>query len=237
LGRALLGVLQAFPAAARRHSRAALLATAVLAAGTTWGYFQVRDDPTAAAILLSSALQSNAESFRNAESGRTGDPVYGAFYFTNNARVAFNAFALGATFGVGTIAVVLVNGVLLGATAAIVAANGSLRAFLSFVLPHAGVELTAIVLAAAAGLHLGAAILAPGWRRRTDSLAVAARDSLPLVLGCAALLVIAGVVEGFISPMSWPLRAKAAIGGTLNVLLVFYLFSTRSGNRQEAGRD
>jgi uncharacterized membrane protein SpoIIM required for sporulation len=141
--------------------------------------------------------------------------------------VAFLAYALGATFGVGTVMVLLFNGAILGATVAIVAAHGSLEALLSYVLPHAGVELTAIVFSAAAGLHIGAALLSPGWRRRRDALAMAARESLSLVLGSAALLIVAGIVEGWISPMPLGLGTKAAIGGGLDFLLAVYLLTSR----------
>ncbi len=227
LGKAFLDVLLAFPPAARRHARAALLATAVMAVGGLWGFFQVHGDPASASVFLSGSLQTNAESFQKGFAPRTGDPVYGAFYFTNNARVAFLAYALGATFGVGTLMVLLFNGAILGATVAIVAAHGSFEALLSYVIPHAGVELTAIIFSAAAGLHIGAALLSPGWRRRRDALAVAARESLSLVLGSAALLIVAGIVEGWISPMPLGLGTKAAIGGGLDFLLLVYLLTSR----------
>ncbi len=223
LVRALRDVLVALPLAARRVGRPALLAAAILVAGGAWGGLEVHRDPTAAAVLLSRALQVNAESFQKGFAPRGGDPLYGAFYFTNNARAALTAFALGATFGVGTVLVLLYNGVVLGATVAIVAAHGSLAALFSYVLPHAGVELTAIVLAAAAGFRLADALLRPGWAGRLDALARAARETLPLAVGSAALLVVAGITEGWIAPLAWPLAAKAAVGAALDLGLVLYL--------------
>lgn len=228
LGRSLIDLLATFPGAVRRSWRYVGLATALLAVGGAWGYLEVGRDPSSAAILLPETLQRNAEeSFQPGQTPREGDPVYGVFYFTNNARAALNAFALGATFGVGTVLVLLFNGVVLGATVAVVGTLGSPRAFLSFVLPHAGVELGAILIAAAGGLRLADGLLRPGWRRRSDALLEAARESLPLALGAAALLAVAGLVEGWISPMSWPLTTKAVIGGGLDLLLVLYLSSGR----------
>jgi uncharacterized membrane protein SpoIIM required for sporulation len=224
---ALGHLLISFPLVARRYGREAALATGLLVAGALWGFFEVHRDPIAAAILLPSSLEANAELFKQGMSVREGDPVYGALYFTNNARVAFAAYALGATFGIGTVAILLFNGVVLGATVAIVAARGSLQALLSYVLPHVGIELTAIVLAAAAGLHLGAALLSPGWKRRRDALTMAARETLPLVIGSATLLVLAGLMEGWIAPMALPFTQKAVIGGTLDIALLAYFVLPR----------
>jgi uncharacterized membrane protein SpoIIM required for sporulation len=234
LGVALWRVLASFPIAARRFGVGAALAASLLIAGGVWGWFEVQRDPTAAAILLSGELQANAESFQKNFSPREGDPVYGAFYFTNNARAALTAYALGATFGIGTVLILLFNGVILGATMAIVQAHGSLEALFSYILPHSGVELTAIVLAATAGLHMARAMIAPGWLRRRDALALAARESLPLAMGSAALLVVAGLTEGWISPMPFPLWVKATIGGVLDLLLVLYLVLPGRAARQSS---
>ena len=227
-GRALADLLVAFPTAVRRWWRSVALATAFLVAGCAWGYLEVGRDPSSAAILLHGAMQQNAEeSFQDGAPKREGDPVAGVLYFTNNARVALYAFALGATFGVGTAIVLLFNGVTLGATFAVVGMLGSPRAFFSFVLPHGGIELAAIVIAAAGGLRLAGGLLRPGWRRRRDSLLEAARESLPLALGAAVVLAVAGLVEGWISPMKLPIAAKATIGGVLDLLLVLYVLSGR----------
>lgn len=229
LGRSLTELLVAFPSAVRRWWRYLALAAALLVAGSAWGYLEVSRDPSSAAILLPGGLQQNAEeSFQEGAAPRDGDPVYGVLYFTNNARVALNAFALGATFGIGTVAVILFNGVALGATFAVVEMLGAPRAFWAFVLPHSGIELSAILIAAAGGLRMADGLLRPGWLRRREAFARAARESLPLALGAAALLAIAGLIEGWISPMNMPIVTKAAIGGAVNVLLLLYLWVTPS---------
>jgi uncharacterized membrane protein SpoIIM required for sporulation len=229
LGRSLVELVVAFPGTVRRSWRYLALAATLLVAGSAWGYLEVSRDPSSAAILLPGGSQRNAEeSFQEGATPRKGDPIYGVFYFTNNARVALNAFALGATFGVGTVVVLLFNGVLLGATSAVVEMLGSPRAFLAFVLPHSGVELSAILIAAAGGLRMADGLLRPGWLRRRDAFARAARESLPLALGAAVLLTIAGLVEGWISPMSMSIATKASIGGGLDALLLLYLCMTPS---------
>ena len=237
LGRALADVLIAFPSAVRRSWRYLALATALLVGGCSWGYFEVGRDPSSAAVLLPGGWQRNAEeSFQEGANPREGDPIYGVFYFTNNAKVAFNVFALGATFGAGTVLVLLFNGVLLGATFAVVATLGSSRVFFSYVLPHSGVELTAILVAAAGGLRLADGLLRPGWMRRSEAFRQAAGEALPLALGAAALLTIAGLVEAWISPQQMPIATKAFIGGALDGLLLTYLLSSLVHSRGTAGQ-
>jgi uncharacterized membrane protein SpoIIM required for sporulation len=233
LGAAFARLVRSLPSRVRAARRMIALATALLSLGAIWGYLEVRRDPAGAAVLLSPELLENAESFRTGAPMRPGDPIYGAFYFTNNARVAFNAWALGATFGIGTALLLLYNGVILGATVAVVAAGPGSRTFLSFVLPHSGVELAAILIAAAGGFAMASGLLRPGPRRRRDAFRQSALDSLPLALGAAVLLSIAGLTEGWFSPLPLPLGLKALLGGSLTTLLAIYLLAP---NRNERDR-
>ncbi|MHB1847290.1 MAG: stage II sporulation protein M, partial [Deltaproteobacteria bacterium] len=217
-------LLAEYPSRVRRAGGRLSLGAALLAVGLAFGGLEVARDPSSALALLPTASQENAEAFQDEGAPpREGDPAYGAFYFTNNAQVAALGFALGATFGVGTLLLLLYNGVLLGATIALVAARGSLRALLSYVAPHGGLELAAIVIAAAGGFGLAQALLAPGWQRRQDALRDAAREALPLALGSAVLLGVAGLAEGWLSPKPWPLHWKLAIGLCLDLCLALYL--------------
>jgi uncharacterized membrane protein SpoIIM required for sporulation len=235
LGRAFWELVGAFPAQVWRSGRLLALATALLITGMTFGYLEVRRDPSSAAVLLPEGLRDNAEeAFRGSSVGREGDPIHGAFYFTNNANVALRAYALGGTFGVGTVLVLLFNGVVVGSTFAVVSTVGSTAAFWSFVLPHGGVELFAILVAAAGGLELADGLLRPGWMTRREAFTRAARHSLPLALGATVLLAVAGLVEGWISPQPWPLAAKAAIGLCLDLLLAAYLLLWREGAGRRA---
>jgi uncharacterized membrane protein SpoIIM required for sporulation len=84
--------------------------------------------------------------------------------------------------------------------------------------------MTTIFIAGGSGLMLGWAIIHPGLLRRPDALTLAARKALRLIIGCVPLLVIAGVIEGFISPneaIAWPL--KWAVGAVTGVVLYGYL--------------
>jgi uncharacterized membrane protein SpoIIM required for sporulation len=231
LGRAFVALLREIPGEVRRSLRPVALAVALCAAGAIWGYLTIRHEPADAVALLSQELIDNAHGFKTAP-GRHGDPLYGVFYFTNNARVALTVYALGAGFGLGTLLLLLYNGIVLGGTLAIVLSAGASARFFSFVLPHSGIEMLSIFIAAAAGLRMGHAMLRPGARRRADALRDAARATLPLAVGSALFLSVAGLVEGWISPMPLPIAVKATIGATLLAASLAYLsIGGRRGRR------
>jgi uncharacterized membrane protein SpoIIM required for sporulation len=124
-------------------------------------------------------------------------------YIRNNIGVAFQCFAGGLFAGLGSIFFLSFNGAFGGAIAGYLAARGLGATFSSFVVTHAAFELTAIVLAGAAGLRIGHAWLAPGRLTRVQSLIAATRNSVPILYGVTAMLIIAAVVEAFWSSATW----------------------------------
>lgn len=135
-------------------------------------------------------------------------PLTASGVMTNNINIALTAFALGLTFGIGTSIILIFNGVYLGSIAAWFHLEGNSRAFWGWVMPHGGTELLAIVCAGAAGLVIGRALVAPGRRRRIDALQEVISGALAICLGSVVMLVIAGIIEGFVSPsdISYPSR-------------------------------
>ncbi len=148
---------------------------------------------------------------------------FASFVMTNNIRVAFLAFALGITFMVGTMYILAFNGVLIGVIAGLCHVHGLALPLWSFVSPHGYVELTTIFIAGGAGLKMGYALIAPGLLTRKQALTDAAKVAVQLIGGCVVLLVIAGVIEGFVSSSSLPPIAKIGFGFTTGVLLFCYL--------------
>jgi uncharacterized membrane protein SpoIIM required for sporulation len=145
--------------------------------------------------------------------------------FTNNISVAFSAFALGLTFGVGTFCVIVVNGLMLGCILMLCARYSMLGPLLEFITAHGVVEISTILIAGGAGLMVGTALLSPGDHTRRDALAVRGADAVKLVLGVAPILVVIGLVEGFISPQpAIPAGLKMALGLFLGALLYLHLF-------------
>jgi uncharacterized membrane protein SpoIIM required for sporulation len=145
--------------------------------------------------------------------------------FTNNIRVTFAAFALGVVFGVGTFFVLAFNGAMFGALLALTYRAGFGDDLLfGFVISHGVIELTCIFIAGGAGLLIGTALLMPGNLSRADALKSRGLDAVRLIIGCIPLLVVAGIIEGFISPQPIPSGIKIGIGVITGITLYSYLF-------------
>jgi uncharacterized membrane protein SpoIIM required for sporulation len=138
--------------------------------------------------------------------------------FTNNITVTMLAFAGGIVFGLGTAYVLLTNGVLLGAVAGLAVGAGNGRPFFELVTAHGVLELSCIAVAGAAGLRVGWALVHPGYRRRSVALREEARAAVEIVLGTAAWLVVAGLVEGFLTPAGLGLVPVLVVGFGLGAL-------------------
>lgn len=150
-------------------------------------------------------------------------PAMAAVIFTNNIGVAFFAFSGGIWFGLGTAYTLVLNGIFLGAVFGAGTYYGVGHLLADFVSPHGYVELTCIVIAGAAGLMLGYALLRPGALRRQDAVVRAGRRALELVVGSAPLFILAGLVEGNISPSELPTEIKLVLGPALWVMMMAYL--------------
>ena len=144
--------------------------------------------------------------------------------FTNNIRVTFYAFALGAMFGLGTLYVLAFNGAMFGAILALTYRAGFGNDLLSFVVGHGVVVLSCIFIAGGAGLLIGTALLIPGDMTRSDALKSRGMEAVRLIVGCVPLLVVAGIIEGFISPAPINPAIKFGIGGITGLALYAYLF-------------
>ncbi|HUF39101.1 MAG TPA: stage II sporulation protein M [Anaerolineales bacterium] len=151
-------------------------------------------------------------------------PYVSSFIMRNNIQVSFLAFGLGVLGGVFTLWVLVLNGLILGGITGLAGYYGLAFDLWTFVIGHGVVELSVIFMAGGAGLSLGWALLRPGLLRRRDALALAARRSVRLVIGAVPLLVIAGLIEGFLSPAETvPWGIKWGVGVGSGVMLYSYL--------------
>lgn len=190
---------------------AALLLIVPMVLAAYWGW----RDPGDAAALVPGELRSITEPRPAGQDlGLAADEqaAFASEIFTNNIRVTLLAFGGGVLFGVGAALVLVYNGVLIGAIAGLAIGAGNGRPFFELVTAHGVLELSCIVIAGAAGLRLGDAILHPGTRRRGVALREEARGATETMLGVALLLVVAGLVEGFVTPAGLGLATVLVIG-------------------------
>jgi uncharacterized membrane protein SpoIIM required for sporulation len=151
---------------------------------------------------------SSAHSIGRLRTASTDWMMFG-YYIRNNIGVAFQCFAGGLFAGIGTLFFLAYNGAFSGAIAGYLTQRGLSQTFFPFIATHSAFELTAIVLAGAAGLRIGHALLAPGRLTRSQALVVASRDAVTLLYGVTAMLCVAAAIEAFWSSAGWlPATAK-----------------------------
>lgn len=231
-----------FPARVRSERRMVAVSACLFLAGAAVGAAGMALDPGAETVLIPEQHQATSPSERIAseEAGRgprsDEAAAFSSFLFTHNIQVSFLVFALGTTFGIGTSALLFYNGVPLGALAWQYHAAGHGLFFWAWVLPHGIPEITAIVIAGAAGLILARGLVRPGRRARREALVREARSAVRLVVGSAPLLIGAGLVEGTISQMHAPVMpysAKLAFAAIVGAAL--FLWLTRAGDLPKEG--
>lgn len=153
---------------------------------------------------------------------------------TNNIGVTIYAFALGAMVGIGTFYVLAVNGLSIGAVLALCYRAGYGNDLLTFMAGHGVVELSCIFMSGAAGFLIGEAIIAPGNLSRADALKARGTDAIRLIMGSALLLVVAGTIEGFISPAPMHPAIKFAVAVLSGLALYTYLILAGRAPRANA---
>lgn len=172
---------------------------------------------------------ANTEMRLGRESG--SDLQMFGYYILNNVSIGFRTFASGLLFCVGSILVLVSNGVIIGGVAGHLTAIGYGEPFWRFVVGHSAPELLAIVIAGGAGLQIGFALIAPGRRTRGRALVESGIIGARLVLGVFAMLVFAAFVEAFWSSIGWmPNPIKYGVGGALWLLIPAWLW--RGGRGQ-----
>jgi uncharacterized membrane protein SpoIIM required for sporulation len=217
---------ETFPEAFQQTAPYILLALVVFLLGALYGFASTLRSEAFAPLLVPPTLIERVEAGEVWFDSILGvRPLASSVIMTNNISVSFLAFALGMTFGVGTTYILAFNGLLLGTLAGLCHIHGLDLAFWSFVLPHGVVELTAIFIAGGGGYVLASALIVPGDLPRKDALVQRGRRAIPLILGCVPLLIVAGVVEGFLSPAQLPNGVKFLLAGMLLGLLILYFLT------------
>jgi uncharacterized membrane protein SpoIIM required for sporulation len=199
----------------RVRERPLLLLSAFVLVMGPWilsGIWAVRE-PARASALVPSQFSSVVDRDK-ADFGLSSDEkaAVSSEIFTNNIRVAFLAFATGIAAGLGTALVLIYQGVTLGTVFGLTIHAGNGRALFEFVSPHGVLEISCVIVAGAAGMRMGWALVAPGRRRRRDALAAEARAAGEIAVGTALVLVLCGIVEGSLSTSGIGLVPAIVVG-------------------------
>jgi len=149
---------------------------------------------------------------------------FAAQVWTNNAWLAAGALVLGVLFGVPVVAILAVNAANLGVSAGLMIAAGRGEVFFGLITPHGLLELTAVFVAAGAGLRLGWTVVDPGGLTRADALARRGRTVVAIALGLVCVLLVSGVIEAYVTPSGLPTSARIGIGVLAEVAFLAYVF-------------
>ncbi|AXB75370.1 stage II sporulation protein M [Novosphingobium sp. P6W] len=222
-----------------------VVALAVMVAGVAVGWLLVSHDPEWYFSLISRDMAgarvpgATAQALRGTlfgEQERDGLSVFAAQLFSNNAQVSILAFALGFAFGIPTLLLLIHNLALLGAMAWLYHGAGLLTDFAGWICVHGTTELFAILLAGAAGLHIGRALAFPGDRPILEATAEAGRRAAVVMTGVVLMLVVAALLEGFARQLVDNTFGRFAIGGFMLMLWCAYFFAFRGNARAGARR-
>jgi uncharacterized membrane protein SpoIIM required for sporulation len=208
-----------FPAAVYALRR--YIAVAALLTVLPWAVFQIwlAVSPTAFDVAAPDATaqeyidQDFEDYYSNQPSQNFATQV-----FLNNVRVGFLAFASGALLCVFAVALLVWNGANIGVAGGLFTHVGQWDKFWGLILPHGMLEISAVIVAGAAGLRIGWSIIDPGDRPRFNAFVDEARRSGSVLVGLIAAFMLAAIVEGFVTGKPWPTWVRIGIGVFMFVL-------------------
>jgi uncharacterized membrane protein SpoIIM required for sporulation len=219
------------------------IALAVMIAGTVTGWLLVARDeewywalvPTqfADARVPGASREALLETLKTEESAG-GLSGFAAFLFQNNAGVAILAFALGFAFGIPSLMLLLQNTAVLGAMLWLFSTQGLTLEFSAWLSVHGTTELFAILLAGAAGLHIGRAMAFPGERTIMAAAAESGRRAAMVMAGVVLMLVFAALLEAFPRQLVEGTADRLIIGGAMLAGWLAYFFALRRDPQGQA---
>ncbi|BAP57151.1 integral membrane protein [Thioploca ingrica] len=193
-----------FPQQVRQEWRLVSLASLLFFGSAGIVFVGIQNHPDLIYSVLTAAQVHEIEAMYDPQKERWGynreaesDFLMFGYYIRNNISIDFQAFAGGILFGLGSLFFLLFNGIYLGCVAGHLTHMGYGVPFYAFIAGHSALELMALVLAGAAGLNLGMALIAPGRLTRLQALRCAATDSIRLIYGVAGMTLLAAVIEAF----------------------------------------
>ncbi len=218
--------MQGFPQLYRRLLPYTLIAFLAFLIPAIIAFFVTWRNPDAIYTIMGSGVTDLTDKVKQGEMWTEIAPAVrsaaSTAILTNNIKVMFLTFAGGVTAGLLTLYVLLSNGLQFGALFGFLQDYGMSANLAEFVVAHGVIELSVIFLAGGVGLSMGDGLLRPGLKRRRDALRDRAITGVKAILGSIPLLIVAGLIEGFISPSSLPWPVKAGVGAVSGLLLYGY---------------
>ncbi len=228
-------VTRVFPGAIRRLTPLIALTAALFLTSALFGFCLATVEPALGTTFLTPGAVENlkrGELWTESIFSVTPGSVASARIATNNLAVCITAWAGGTLAGLGALYVALINGLMLGAVVATTARYSMTAPLGEFIAAHGPLELSLIVISAAAGLAVGKALVMAADRPRAELVREAGRDALVVLLGCLPWILLLGFVEGYVSPSKEiTFGFKAALGLLLEVLFVTVAWNPTAGGR------
>jgi uncharacterized membrane protein SpoIIM required for sporulation len=226
-----------FPGAFRRNWRYMAVSAGIFFAFLAFGFIATWIDTDFTHFVMLSGITDNIQA--NEQWWRSlneANQVGASFILSNNIIVSIRAFAMGALFGIGAVFDIAFFGAHVGsAFAACYKLNPAFaNEFASFVIGHGVIEISTVFFCAGAGMMIGYAMINPGDLTRAQALKKKGMEAAKIVIGCAFFLVIAGMIEGFLSPSDLPAAIKFGTGIGTGIAMYGYLLL--AGAREDANR-
>lgn len=199
--------------------------------GVTHGWWLLNTPEAMAQVGTPVQRRQYAEELFEAYYSNSPAPDFAAQVWTNNAWISAQAIGLGIT-GIFPVYVLIANAVGVGQAGAMMAEHGLLDLFFALILPHGLMELTAVFVAIGTGLKIFWSMVAPGAKTRGRSLAEEGRALVSIVIGLTIVLLVSGIVEGFVTPSELPTAVKITIGAL--VLAAYWVYTIVLGRRAVA---
>jgi len=237
--RGFLGIwdflIAGFPQQVRALRRYLAVSFFVSFLGALFGYIMTLHNPLSGYALLPASL---AEGVNPGQTGPhvSNAPVLSSTIMTHNMSVTLLAFLGGITLGIYTLYALWQNGLILGVLAGMFQTHHNAYLFWSLIVPHGVTELTAIFIGGAGGLLFAHALIAPGRLRRSAALRQSLIAAVQLMLGTVPMLIIAGSIEGFVTPSAMPAWMKysvAVVTGAFWLLYFMHFGRARKRDRKK----
>jgi uncharacterized membrane protein SpoIIM required for sporulation len=207
------------------------VALATLGVASAFAAWIVSDPEVHAAVIREADIDVQQLVERDFENYYSEHPA-SSFAFrvwTNNVWVSAMAISTGIVLGLPTLYVLYANAMNVGVIGGLMIAGGAGDVFFGLIIPHGLIELTAVFIAGGAGLKLGWTLIDPGSRSRADALAQEGRAVISVAMGLVVVLMVAGIIEAFVTPSPLPTWARIAIGVVVEILFLFAMY--RLGRR------